>query len=276
VRNLIKLILNAGILSIISFYELPYHPIKAKDNIRISANKENILNIDAAESLTLNTNIKIGKLSRAIEKALNSRDINKLTEFLERNLLMEIEQKFSTFIQEFPNAKWVVKPQGTLKDKRHVMTLSVTAQKKKDFHSYKLEAKQKLALDIKEGKVKNYEIIDEYSILKTTNQPIDISLEIPSTALTGSWYEIDIIINKPLESSIIAGSLMLLEESQKNVIFKDSLELKPMGSGGLFKLVKAPLNPGIQTWAALIAHPDGIISITKRVRIISESESIDL
>ena len=40
-----------------------------------------------------------------------------------------------------------------------------------------------------------------------------------------------------------------------------------------FKSVKAPLKPGIQNWAALLVHPDGVISITKMVKVVSiESE----
>ncbi len=50
--------------------------------------------------------------------------------------------------------------------------------------------------------------------------------------------------------------------------------LSPMGGGGLFKSVKAPLNEGVQTWAALLAHPDGLISVTKKVRVVSDESDL--
>ena len=59
-----------------------------------------------------------------------------------------------------------------------------------------------------------------------------------------------------------------------NIFLQDDIQLRPMGSGGIFKSVKAPLNPGQQRWAAIIAHPEGVISITKMVRIISNKADL--
>jgi hypothetical protein len=37
----------------------------------------------------------------------------------------------------------------------------------------------------------------------------------------------------------------------------------------LFKSVQAPQRPGSQTWALMLVHPDGIVTATKRVQIVS-------
>ena len=42
-----------------------------------------------------------------------------------------------------------------------------------------------------------------------------------------------------------------------------------MGGGGLFKSVRAPQTPGSQTWALMMVHPDGVVTATKRVRVVS-------
>ena len=47
-----------------------------------------------------------------------------------------------------------------------------------------------------------------------------------------------------------------------------------MESGGLFKTVRAPFQSGIQRWGALIAHPEGLISISKMVRIVSNPQHL--
>ena len=49
-----------------------------------------------------------------------------------------------------------------------------------------------------------------------------------------------------------------------------------MGSGGIFKSVEAPMQPGNQIWAAIIVHPEGMISITKLVKIVSNENDLDL
>jgi hypothetical protein len=37
----------------------------------------------------------------------------------------------------------------------------------------------------------------------------------------------------------------------------------------LFKSVQAPQQPGSQTWAVMLVHPDGVVTATKRVRVVS-------
>jgi len=48
------------------------------------------------------------------------------------------------------------------------------------------------------------------------------------------------------------------------------VELGALGGGGLFKTVQAPYTPGEQTWAVLLVHPQGIVTATKRVRVVSD------
>ena len=54
-----------------------------------------------------------------------------------------------------------------------------------------------------------------------------------------------------------------------------SIELAALGGGGVFKTVQAPLTPGSQTWAVLLVHPQGVVSATKRVRVVADRRSIE-
>ena len=54
-----------------------------------------------------------------------------------------------------------------------------------------------------------------------------------------------------------------------------SLRLEPMGGGGLFKTVQAPQTPGSQFWAAMLVHPDGVVTMSKRVRVVSSKQELD-
>ena len=119
------------------------------------------------------------------------------------------------------------------------------------------------------------ETFSDYSILKSGNKMLNVTVQIPDRVLTGSIYDIDIILEEPLEDSIIAGGLIAINDSKlrTNNSHKD-IELMPLGSGGIFKSARAPLNPGELRWAALIAHPQGLISITKKVKIVSSSSEL--
>ena len=242
-RNLIKLILSVGILSTLSVNEPAY-----------------------------SQKINLKRLSKKIETSFNTNNLSMLNDHIEQEIALDIEKKYLLFLKEFPNARWDISPAKELKGNKKSIELLITAKKKVGKQIYSLKTNQKLALDIKNGKIVSRELLSEHSILSTAKRPIDITLQIPDVVLTGSWYDVDIIINKPLKNSIIAGGLMPLKETNHTNLLKETIQLRPMGSGGIFKSVQAPLNPGEQRWAAIIAHPEGVVSITKLVKIVSTKE----
>ena len=80
-------------------------------------------------------------------------------------------------------------------------------------------------------------------------------------------YDIDIILNKPLQEVIIAGSI---KAHQENSFFEQELLLEPLETGGIFRMTRAPLKPEIQIWSGIIAHPEGMITFTKSIDIVDE------
>ena len=95
-------------------------------------------------------------------------------------------------------------------------------------------------------------------------------MNLPRAVLTGSRYDIDLIVDEPLGQAILAGGLIELSDQQLATLSRPNLNLAPLGGGGLFKSVRAPKRPGSQTWALMLVHPDGVVTATKRVRIVSD------
>ncbi len=122
--------------------------------------------------------------------------------------------------------------------------------------------------------IRSQELISEHSILKTIQSPLSITISIPDFVLTGTRYDFDVILDNPLEGAIIAGGLIQITPEQIDKQISPEIELSPLGGGGLFKTVQAPLKPGKQAWAAMIAHPKGLISITKMVHIVSNPSEL--
>ena len=115
---------------------------------------------------------------------------------------------------------------------------------------------------IDEGIIKNL-----FTLIRNDNKKIDINFKIPDKVLTGSKYDIDIILNKPLEEVIIAGAI---KPHQVNSVFEQEISLEPLASGGIFKMTRAPIKSGIQLWSGIIAHPLGMITFTKSINIVDE------
>ena len=117
------------------------------------------------------------------------------------------------------------------------------------------------------GKIKQGNIKKLFTTIRNDNKKIDITFRIPDEVLTGAEYDIDIILNKPLEGVIIAGGI---KSHQVDSIFEQEISLEPLVSGGIFKMTRAPSKPGIQIWSGIIAHPKGIITFTKSIDIVNE------
>ncbi len=217
---------------------------------------------------------KIEQLTKELQKTLNDKNKSDFYKLVSEEIANDIEKKYDVFLTDFPNAKWQIKPSQKLKDNRQSIEIIVTGNKKIGDHTYSLISNQKLAIKTKDGKITKQEIISDYSILNTNKKDLEITIAIPDIVLTGSKYDIDLIIEKPINNTILAGGLIALNSETNNINLKKEIELSPRRSGGLFKSVRAPYQPGKQRWAALIAHPKGIVSITKNVKVVSNE--IDL
>ena len=147
------------------------------------------------------------------------------------------------------------------------MRIKVSGKKIVNGEIYILESKFDYLFSFINGKVDQGIIKNLFTIIRNDDNKIDISFKIPDKVLTGSKYDIDIILNKPLEEVIIAGAL---EPHQINSFFEQEILLEPLASGGIFKMTRAPSKPGIQIWSGIIAHPSGMITFTKSIDIVDE------
>ena len=116
-------------------------------------------------------------------------------------------------------------------------------------------------------KIKSYQVIDEESILNSQNSPLIVKIISPDKVLTGKRYEINLIIEGPLDNSLTASGMIVLKNNEKMILSNDLFGIKPNQSGGLFKYIQAPSQPGSQTISAIITHPEGIYSFTKKIKV---------
>ena len=206
-------------------------------------------------------------LRRNLEIALNSRNLEyiKKTIIDEKNL--KISDKFSKIIQEFPDSKWKIKKLNSVNINQEIYQLKVFGKKNVNGESYILESNFNFLFSFKNGKITNGTIKKLFTLIRNDENKIDISFNIPDRVLTGKKYDIDVILNKPLEEIMVAGGI---EIHQVESFLEQDISLEPLVSGGIFKVTRAPSKPGIQIWSGIIAHPEGIITFTKSVDIVDK------
>jgi len=181
-----------------------------------------------------------------------------------------VELRRRLLLKQFPDASWTLTPGPALKDGRSTVELRLTGTHKQGGSTFRLEASQLLALSSSGGRVSGQAVIREQTIVRSGDQDLPVSLLIPDAVLTGQRYDIDVVFDEPLNGALVAGGLLALSTRQTTAMDTPRLELGALGGGGLFKTVQAPYTPGEQTWAVLLVHPKGIVSATKRVRVVAD------
>tara|TARA_B100000212_G_scaffold78651_1_gene55899 strand:+ start:59 stop:781 length:723 start_codon:yes stop_codon:yes gene_type:complete len=202
-----------------------------------------------------------------IENELNQRNLAKLEQYFDENEKMDFKNKFFKLIEEFPNAKWEIIRAKSINDNQHKIDMKLYGSKTLNGKNFNLESSFNFIFNSGNGLLKQSNFQNNLTTIRSDDNQIDIKILIPDKVLTGSKYDIDIILNQPLEDTIIAGGI---KEYQEGKLFNKSIPLEPLAAGGIFKVSRAPLIPGIQIWTGIIAHPSGLVSFTKTVHIVED------
>ena len=202
-----------------------------------------------------------------LENSLNERNL----EFIKKNFRDDVNQnitkQFLKIINDFPDSEWKIKRSKSNIRNKEIFRIKVSGKKIVNGEIHILESNFDYLFSSVNGKIDKGIIKNLFTTIRNDDKKIDISFKIPDKVLTGSKYDIDIILNKPLEEVIIAGSI---KPHQVNSLFEQEILLEPLSSGGVFKMTRAPSKPGIQIWSGVIAHPEGMITFTKSIDIVDD------
>ena len=204
---------------------------------------------------------------RNLENSLNKRDFEFIRKNFRNDENQNIPKQFSKIINDFPDSKWKIKRLESNFPNKEILRIKVSGRKIVNGEMHILESDFDYVFSVLNGKIDEGTIKNLFTTIRNDDKKIDISFKIPEKVLTGSKYDIDIILNKPLEAVIIAGAI---KPHQVNSLFEQEILLEPLASGGIFKMTRAPSKPGIQIWSGIIAHPEGMITFTKSIDIVDK------
>ncbi len=205
-------------------------------------------------------------LSNQLEEILNKKQDNLLKDLFLEKSFNKFNQKFLDFRKKYKDTQWSI---NTIKNQaeKTLLDIKITAKREIDDQIYNLNSKQTVEIETYQNKITNYQVINEESILSSQKSPLIVKIIAPDKVLTGERYELNLIIEKPLDDSLIASGMIVLKDKENIIISNDNFGIKPNQSGGLFKYIQAPLKPGFQTISAIITHQEGIYSITKKIKV---------
>ena len=213
----------------------------------------------------------VERFSHRLQTVLNSGSPSAFDTVVSVDLQPVLAQRYQRFRQDFPEVTWQVEPAAPTPDGRPTLTLRVRGSAESEGLTYALEASEQIAIRLEQGQLVEQELLAQQSLLRSGERPLAVNVAIPDVVLTGSRYDIDLVVDEPLGQALVAGGLIDLTDEQLAAQSRPNLPLAPLGGGGLFKSVQAPQQPGSQTWAVMLVHPDGVVTATKRVRVVSSN-----
>lgn len=218
------------------------------------------------------------ELLQALEKALNAPDDAPLAALLRAGPGLDpaqLRQRRQLLRQQFPDVSWTVKAGPPQRDGQPTVAIQTTGTRLQEGASFRLDAQQLLTLQSDGSHLSGQALLSETSLLRSGEKTVPVLLQVPDTVLTGERYDVDLIVDEPLDGALLAGGIAAVSPAQVAAMESPSVDLGALGGGGLFKTVRAPLTPGLQTWALLLVHPRGVITATKRVRVVSDRKALD-
>ncbi len=185
-----------------------------------------------------------------------------------------VQARRKRLLSQFPNARWQLVSGPELPGGRATVLVQVRGSREDGPLSFRLEAEQQLLLESDGRRINAQTVLRDQSLLRSGPEDLPVTVMIPDTVLTGERYDVDVIVDEPLDGAILAGGITDLTGDQVSAFDSPTLRIGALGGGGLFRIVRAPLNPGEQTWAVLLVHPDGLVSASKRVRVVAERDQL--
>ena len=215
-------------------------------------------------AITQNTKFDMRK---NFEDALNIGNLELIKNYFKEGENFKFEKKFTEIIKDFPNSKWEIKRLSEGNSNEEIFKIRVNGNKIINGEKYFLESNFEYLFSTHNDQINYGNIKNLFTTIRNDQNKIDIIFRIPDKVLTGTKYDIDIILNEPLGDVIIAGGII---SHQEESYLKQEINIEALASGGIFKTTRASSKPTTQIWSGIIAHPQGIISFTKSIEIVEK------
>jgi hypothetical protein len=118
------------------------------------------------------------------------------------------------------------------------------------------------------GQITRQDILSERTSMTSGSKPPQIDIKLPQQVRVGQQYNFDAIVQEPLGDDLLLGTAIEEPIRATRYLNPASIDLKPLTSGGLFKVGRAPSTPGNHWVSAVILRGDGMTVVTQRLQVV--------
>ena len=235
-----------------------------------------LVNTVQGESLTTAPD-ELTEIISGIEEAANKKNLDQVIEYYGADftntdgLTVEtLEKALKQMWKSYPQLKYSTEIESWSREGNEIVaktTTTIRGVKNTQGRKVRLSSTIKSRQYFQEQKLVRQDILAEQSQLTSGSNPPQVDIIAPKTVTVGAKYQIDLIVNEPLNDQVLLGGVQS-EKTASNLYFNPSaLELEPLPAGGIYKVATAPLLPDSNWLSAMLVRGDGITMITHRVNI---------
>ncbi len=217
----------------------------------------------------------------ALDKAASKQDIEAVMKYYAPNfntsdgldrdrykqVLSELWQRYKNISYRTEISKW--DKQGDLITAETVTM--VQGRKGAENDNFKLDARLISTQTYKningQLQVVSQQVLAEQSSLSSGEAPPTVKLKVPELIGVGRQYVLDAIVTEPLGTSLVLGAAIEEPVEAKNFLNENTINLRPLIAGGLFKIGQAPFSSGDRWISVVLVRESGITIASQRLRV---------
>lgn len=179
-------------------------------------------------------------------------------------VLSEFWKKYPTLTYRTELNAWQATNNGFTLD----TTTTITGQGKNGARPLVLKAVLKTRQQVVDKQILSQEILAETTQITAGETPPTVQVNLPDQVKVGQDYNLDVIVQEPLGDSLLLGAAMEKPVAVDAYAKPVPVDLSLLSAGGLFKLGKAPAQPGDQWISVALIRDNGMTLITHRLRVV--------
>jgi hypothetical protein len=178
--------------------------------------------------------------------------------------LKKLWQDYQTLIYKTEINSWKATSDGFIAQ----ITTTVTGTEKTADRTLSLKSTLKAEQTLVGQTIVSQNILSENSQVTSGEAPPTVQLSLPTEVKVGQDYNLDVVVKEPLQDSLLVGTATDTAVTPEAYLKSPRLELELLSAGGIFKLGKAPAQPGDRWISIALIRDSGMTLITQRLKVI--------
>jgi hypothetical protein len=115
--------------------------------------------------------------------------------------------------------------------------------------------------------VLSQQVLSEQSSMSSGEAPPSVQLKMPELIGVGRQYVLDAIVTEPLGTGLLLGAAVEEAVDAKNLLNENTINLRPLRAGGVFKIGQAPFKSGDRWISVVLVRESGVTIASQRLRV---------